>query len=80
MRKDDCGLTPPGGTLVDDVVKDTAAMSPASPSSGESRPSAGDTTAAAATQPDGPAATESAPGTPAAAGPAGTGDAPAGRL
>ena len=59
MRKDDCGLTPPGGTLVDDVVKDTAAMSPASPSSGESRPSAGDTTAAAATQPDGPAATAS---------------------
>jgi len=77
MRKDDCGLTPPGGTLVDDVVTDTAAMSPASPSSGESRPSAGDTTAAAASQPDAPAATESAPGTPAAAGQAGRGDAPA---
>ena len=77
MRKDDRGLTPQGGTLVDDVVHDTAATSPASPSSGESRPSAGDMTATAASQRDGQAATESAPGTPAAPGQAGTGDAPA---
>ena len=68
MRKDDRGLTPQGATIVDDVVKDTAAMSPASPSSGESQPSAGDTTATAASQPDGSAATESAPSAPAAAG------------
>jgi hypothetical protein len=77
MRKDDRGLTPQGGTLVDDVVNDTAAMSPASPSSGESRPSAGDTTATAASQPDGPAATDSALGAPPAPGQAGRGDASA---
>ena len=77
MRKDDRGLTPQGSTLVDDVVDDTAAMSSASPSSGEPGPSAGDITAPPASQPDCPAATESAPGTPAAPGQAARGDAPA---
>jgi hypothetical protein len=62
MRKDDRGLPPPGGTLVDDVVNDTAATSPGSASSGEAGPSAGDTRSSAAAQPAGPAATASAPG------------------
>ncbi len=77
MRKDDRGLTPQGGTLVDDVANDAAAASLASPSSDESRPSAGDMRATAASQPDGLVATESAPGTPAAPGQAGRGDASA---
>ncbi len=62
MRKDDRGLPPQGGTLVDDVVDDTAATSPGSASPGEARPSAGETRSSAAAQPAGPAATTSAPG------------------
>jgi len=79
MGKDDRGPAPHGGILIEleDAAMDTGPLSAIREQPGESRPSAGDMTATAASQPDGPVATESAPGIPAAPGQAGRADAPA---